>query len=315
MDIGSKRGALALALGLGAGVYAGRVAVNAAALTRLMLYGSRQPLWRSPAELGMPSENVEWTTRDGVTLRGWFVAREGESPAPAIAIVHGWPWNRCGNAGDSIPGPDRPVDLLEPARALHAAGFHVLLFDLRNHGLSEARPPVTFGVREAEDVAGAIDFLRTRANVDAGKIGLLGYSMGANAALYALAAGHPARAAVLVQPVRAASFAANFARSMLGPAGPALVRLVEPAYRALGGPAFDSIDPADAARRAGDVELLFIQGSGDTWGTLGEVRRMASAAPRARPLVEAPSDERYGGYNYIRDHSSELIDFFREAFA
>jgi pimeloyl-ACP methyl ester carboxylesterase len=296
-------------------MYAGRVAITSAQLTRLMIYGARQPLWRSPAELGLPSENLDFTARDGVRLRGWLMAQPhgAGGQSPAVVVVHGWPWNRCGNQGGSIPGPDSPVDLLEPAGALHRAGFHVLLFDLRNHGLSEARPPVTFGLREADDVAAAIEVLRGRADVDASRIGLLGYSMGANAALFAVGAGQPVRAAVLVQPVRAASFARNFAASMLGPAGPALLQLAEPLYRALGGPPLASIDPEVAAGRAGDTELLFIQGSGDTWGSLDEVRAMAQAAPRARPVVVATSDERFGGYQYVRDHASESVAFFRDA--
>jgi len=294
------------------GIFAGRIGVLGAKLTQLMIYGRRLPLWRSPAELGMHAESVEFFAEDGVGLRGWFLRASGDASAPTIVFVHGWPWNRCGNLAGQLPIPDATVDFLEPAQALHAAGFHVLLFDLRNHGLSDAHPPVTFGLHEARDLQAAVAFLRTRGDVDSQRIGLIGYSMGANTVLYALPQIQPIRAAVLIQPVRIATFARNFAAANLGFVGPFLLQLSEPFYRAFGGPPLNAIDPTGAAALAGETTLLFIQGDGDPWGSIAEVRQMAEAAPRARPLVAVPSSDRYGGYQYVGEHSAEIIAYFRE---
>src|SRR6266540_1832525 len=156
------------ALGLALGIATGRIGYPAAFLTRLMITSARQPFWRRPADVGLQAEDVVFPSDDGGT------------PAPAIVFVHGWPWNRLGNlAGQSLL-PDRNVDFLEPARALAQAGFHVLLFDLRNHGQSDAAWPVTFGVQEARDFVGAVAMLRKRPDVDRRRIGAIGYSMGGN---------------------------------------------------------------------------------------------------------------------------------------
>jgi pimeloyl-ACP methyl ester carboxylesterase len=306
------RTAIALALGLGAGIIAGRIGVLGAMLTRLMIAGQRLPLWRTPAELGMPAESVAFVAEDGVGLQGWFIRAAGDSVRPTIVFVHGWPWNRCGNLAGQSPIPDATVDFLEPAQALHAAGFHVLLFDLRNHGMSDASPPVTFGLREARDLQAAVSFLRTRSEVDVQRIGLIGYSMGANTVLYALPHIQPIRAAVVVQPVRIATFAPHFAAAILGPIGPLLLSLAEPLYRAFGGPPLNAIDPTGAAALSGETTLLFIQGDNDPWGSLAEVGQMVAAAPHARPLVTVPSMDRYGGYQYVGQHRTEIVAFFRE---
>lgn len=310
-----RRNSLALALGLGAGIYAGRIGTLGLKLSQLMIFGQSGDPWRSPAELGLPSEAVSFATRDGLRLQGWFIPRAGADNAAAatIAFVHGWPWNRSGNQGGVQPIPDARVDFLVPAQALHQAGFNVLLFDLRNHGRSDSRPPVTFGMNEAVDVAAALQYLRTRQDVAADQLGLIGYSMGANAVLYALAEQRDVRAAVLVQPVRIETFGQAFSSAVLGPAGPALLNMSELLYRALGGPELASIDPTAAARRVGQTQLMFIQGSHDPWSAISEVRAMAQAAPTTARLLEVPSMDRFTGYQYVESHTDEIIDFLKDA--
>jgi pimeloyl-ACP methyl ester carboxylesterase len=303
-----------LALGLGLGIAAGRIGYPAAYLTRLTIAGARQPLWRTPADLGLRAEDVTFPAGDGVTLRGWFISRAGEdgAPAPAIVFVHGWPWNRLGNHAGSSLIPDRTVEFLGPAKALSDAGFHTLLFDLRNHGASDAAYPVTFGVRESRDFAGAVAMLRRRPEVDRRRIGAIGYSMGANTLLYGIPRCQPIRAAVAVQPVHIGRFAANFMRTMLGPIGPTLAKLAGPLHQAFGAPPLDQIDPLTMAPHLGETALLYIQGDGDPWGSLADVRAMASATPNARPVVVAPSTDRFGGYLYVNEHMDEIAGFFAE---
>src|SRR5262245_30468820 len=131
MALSSIRRTLPFVLGLGLGFVAGRIGYRAAHLTQLMILGRRRPPWRTPSEAGLPFEDVAFAASDGVTLRGWFIRRVGDDgrPAPAVVFIHGWPWCRSGNLAGTTLIPDRTVDFLGPARALHQAGMHVLLFD------------------------------------------------------------------------------------------------------------------------------------------------------------------------------------------
>ncbi len=309
------RNRLALALGLGAGIYAGRISMLGMQLSKLMLFGHASDPWQRPADLNLPSENVSFATRDGLRLQGWFIPRAGDdpTPAPAVALVHGWPWNRSGNQGGVLPLPDARVDFLQVAQALHNAGFHTLLFDLRNHGRSDSRPPVTFGLNEAIDVAAALQYLRGRNDVAKEKLALIGYSMGANAVLYALPDQRDVCAAVIVQPVKASTFAQAFSSTILGPLGPNLLTMSELVYRSIGGPEISSIDPISAARRIEKTSLMFIQGSHDPWSALSEVQAMAQASPATARMVEVPSTDRFTGYQYVAQHVDEVIDFLQAA--
>ena len=159
------------------------------ALTRLMVVGQRQPITRTPADVGLAFEEVAFSAVDGVHLQGWFVPADGTGadpePGPAVVFVHGWLWNRVGNVGGLVPFTDRDVDFLPAVRALHDAGLHVLLFDLSNHGTSGRRLPMTFGAWEARDLIGAMSYVRGRPEVDPVRVGVLGTSMGGNTALEA----------------------------------------------------------------------------------------------------------------------------------
>ena len=73
-------------------------------------------------------------------------------------------------------------DLILLAKLLVQAGYGVFVIDLRAHGKSHGDTS-TFGLREGDDVAGAVDYLLTRIDVYGDKIGAFGISLGAQAVL------------------------------------------------------------------------------------------------------------------------------------
>ena len=129
----------------------------------------------TPADHGLAFSEVRIGTQRGRRLRAWWIPPAGKrppgspgSPAPALVILHGW----GSNAANMLP--------LAPA--LHRAGYGLLLIEARNHGASDSD---TFSSlpRFAEDMESALDWLRQRADVDGRRIGLIGHSVGAAAAL------------------------------------------------------------------------------------------------------------------------------------
>lgn len=278
-------------------------------MTKLMLRSRRAPLTRTPADAGLAYEQAKFRASDGVALEGWFVPAPGV--APAIVFVHGWMWNRLGNVAGQVPVPDKDVDFLPATRALHDAGYHVLLFDLRNHGRSGRRLPITFGVREAFDVQGALAYLRSRADVDNDRLGLLGCSMGANACLYGTPDAQPVKAILAVQATRVAHFNHNYALDEIGRLGPVLMKPVDPLYRLLGAPLTRDHNPAKPAARLGDTLVQYVQGTGDPWGEMVHIEAFAAATPNVLPIVKYESAGRYEGYRYVNEQVEEVADFFR----
>jgi len=282
------------------------------ALTKLMMIGKRAPLDRSPADVGLEFEDVVFRATDGVTLRGWFIPRDDPDPGPAVAFVHGWLWNRLGNTAGRVPVPDKDVDFLPAARALHDAGYGVLLFDLRNHGESAADPPITYGPVEASDFAGAVKYLRRRADVDGERIGGLGCSMGANTMLFGTPTCQPVKVLLAVQPARLPTFNSNFMRGEFGRFGPLMLKPIDPVYRVLGRPQPKDHDPAVPARDLGDTLVKYVQGTGDPWGTMEDVEAIAAATPNALPVVRFPSTGRYEGYRYVNEAVDDVAAFFTD---
>jgi fermentation-respiration switch protein FrsA (DUF1100 family) len=112
-------------------------------------------------------ENVEFQSKDGTPLRGWFIP--GESPK-TIILLHGF--------------TDIRDKMLPHADFLHTAGYSVLLFDFRSRGESGG-DAVTMGYHERGDVQGAVAYLKSRPDSDGEDLGILGVSMGAATAILA----------------------------------------------------------------------------------------------------------------------------------
>ncbi len=285
--------------------------VNLFTLARVQYSGVRQAITRTPAEVGLEYEDVSFPATDGVMLRGWFIPAE-KTPAPTVVWVHGWPWNRLGNAAGQVPWPDREVDFLPCTKGLHDGGFNVLMFDLANHGESDARPPLTYGPWESRDVAGAMAFLRARDEVVPDRIGAIGTSAGGSTVLYGTAAVQPVGALLVVQPTTVRVFRDNLARDLLGWIGPVFARTVSVAYWLKRAPSPEKHDAAIPARELGDTVVQYVQGTGDQWGTMADVERMEAATPRSLGIIAYPSEERYSGYQYINTDTDAVVAFFAE---
>ncbi len=122
-------------------------------------------------------EDVRIDSRTGAVLAGRFFPGERRA---TILLVHGYGGNQD--------------ELLPVAAALHDAGFSSFSFDSRGSGRSTGE--ITFGAREQEDVESAVDYLTTRPDVEADRIGALAFSMGAAATI--MAAAHDPRIKAVV---------------------------------------------------------------------------------------------------------------------
>jgi len=282
-------------------------------LTRLMLLSRREPVSRTPAEVGLDYEPVSFPATDGVGIKGWFVPAEGEGRKPAIVFVHGWMWNRLGNVAGRAPIDDRDVDFLPATKALHDAGYSVLLYDVRRHGESEnGKGLVSFGPLEKRDFVGAVNFLRTREDVDGERIGSIGISMGGTIALYGAPECQPIKAILAVQPAKVTTFNNNFALDQFGPLGPVIVAPIELIYRATKTPPPSVQDPGEPAKLLDGTVVKYVQGTGDRWGTMVDVLRFAEGTPTLDgPVVHYPSSGRYDGYRYVSAETGDIVDFFR----
>jgi dienelactone hydrolase len=108
------------------------------------------------ADLGAPYEDVEFTTSDGLRLKGWYI--ESKNGAAVIAF------------------PGRAASQ-KRAKMMAGHGYGVLLFDRRGEGESDGDPNL-FGWQGERDIHAAVKFLQSRPDVDPDRIGGIGLSVG-----------------------------------------------------------------------------------------------------------------------------------------
>ena len=143
-------------------------------LASLFVHRPKLPNAASPPDATTRTayDEVAFETRDGLTIRGWFLPA-AEASARTVLIGHGLSANRA---------------MFLPFTAIgDALGANVLLFDLRGHGDSDGHT-VTFGCREHYDVLAAVDWLRTQQPDRAQWILGVGISLSSAAFLQAAAA-------------------------------------------------------------------------------------------------------------------------------
>jgi pimeloyl-ACP methyl ester carboxylesterase len=172
--------------GAGAAAAAGQYLSLAIVLTTLVITPMQRPQVGTPQSThNLAYEDVSFTSRnDNVALSGWFIpARNSDR---VIVFVHG---------KDSCRSCEFSNHALDFAYDMHERGYNVFMFDLRGHGQS-SMARVSFGLREKNDVLGAVDWLRERGFAP-GSMGVLGVSLGSASATYA-AAEEPAISALVI---------------------------------------------------------------------------------------------------------------------
>jgi dipeptidyl aminopeptidase/acylaminoacyl peptidase len=117
----------------------------------------------TPEDLGMEYEDVLFSTKDGVKLRGWFIPNLNEH-SKTIILLHGYPADK----GDILP-----------VMSFLGKKFNLFLFDFRYLGESGGSIS-TAGAKETGDLLAAIGYLKSR---DIKEVGIWGFSMGGAVAL------------------------------------------------------------------------------------------------------------------------------------
>ena len=129
---------------------------------------ARFPLFHTdPDVVGFQYEDVDFKSRDGLELSGWYVPSKNGA---MIVLSHGFSANR--------------LVVLPLARLLVEHGYGVLMYDIRAHGRSQGSLG-TWGWLEINDVFGAVDYLLTRPEVNRQRLGAMGFSLGGQIVLRA----------------------------------------------------------------------------------------------------------------------------------
>ncbi len=130
-------------------------------------------LIRTPADIGLQHEDIEFKSHDGTQLHGWFlpaIPSEKEQALGTVLLLHGNAENISTHIGSVYWLPER--------------GFNVFLFDYRGYGQSSGETGIT---GSHQDINSALQWLLNKPGIDPKRIVVLGQSLGGALGSYALA--------------------------------------------------------------------------------------------------------------------------------
>ncbi|HET6736907.1 alpha/beta hydrolase [Mycobacterium sp.] len=113
----------------------------------------------------IPTQRVDFRSR-GARCAAWLTLPPGAGPHPAIVLLHGL-------------GATHEMMLSQYEQHFAAAGIATLAFDYRNTGASDGKARQHISTRaQQHDVAAALAHLKALPDIDSGRIGLWGTSLG-----------------------------------------------------------------------------------------------------------------------------------------
>lgn len=140
-------------------------------------YHPDRVLYDTPASVGLKFENAVFTSSDGTRLTGWFIPATGyRNPKNAKGTVvhfHGNAQNMSAHWQFVAWLPQR--------------GFNLFVFDYRGYGASQGSPEPK-GV--FEDSNSALNYVRSRQDVDPERLVVLGQSLGGTNAIAVVGSGN-----------------------------------------------------------------------------------------------------------------------------
>lgn len=224
-----------------------------------MFYYPDSVRYETPDVLGLRYEPVQFTSADGTRLSGWFLPAAGrENPKEAKGtVVH-----FHGNA-QNMSTHWRFVAWLPKQ------DYNVFVFDYRGYGQSEGKPDPK-GV--FEDSNAALNYVRSRADVDPERLFVFGQSLGGTNAIAVVGSGN--RAGVRAAAIESTFYSySSIANDKLRGAG----LLVSDDYAA-----------SKYVAAVSPIPLLFIHGTDDQVIPLSHSKRLLADAREPKRLIEVP---------------------------
>ena len=209
---------------------------------------------------------------------------------------------------------DNQALMLPYAEFLHRAGFSVLVYDMRNRGRSGG-DAVTLGALEPLDLISVVDYAVHRPDVDAGRIGALGVSLGGSTTL--LAAARDARIRAVVDdsgfsdaPRVIDSSFEHFIGLPAFPCAPITIAIAS--WRI--GIDVQKIRPVDEVAHISPRPLLIIHCMGDTVVPPPNSDRIFAAAGSPKQYWKIPTGGHIDGHKVARqEYERRVSEFFAQS--
>ncbi len=248
-------------------------------------------------------EPLAFPATDGTRIAGWFLAHP--QPRGTVLLLHGFGTNHFG--------------LVHLAYDLYKRDLQSLLVDFRGHGASEG-DGTTLGLRERQDVLGALQYLHSRCDVDADRIGIYGVSMGGATALLTNTQDFGVRALVTDCAFATLRGAIDHGFRRIADLPPSIFRTptVWFASRFVGEKLADVlgvVQPLARIKQTATCPLLIIHGTEDDVVFVQDAYQLYLAAEGPKDLWIIPDAGHGRCYEKLEDaYVDRVVDFLADAF-
>jgi fermentation-respiration switch protein FrsA (DUF1100 family) len=137
-----------------------------------LFYYPDNVVYSVPTKYGLEYEDVFFSSKDGTVLHGWFIPAKSD-PVGTVIHFHGNAQNLTAH--------------FEFVKWLPQEGFNLFVFDYRGYGQSKGKPSRR-GIYE--DSVAAIEYVKSRSDIDRERLFVLGQSLGGANAISAVAGNH-----------------------------------------------------------------------------------------------------------------------------
>ena len=265
-------------------------AVRAARSEASLFYPPRGSVGLPAILFPTPIRDVTVPYGNGDQIRVWYIAPRNRA---TVILAHGSGTNRS--------------QLATETRRLADAGFGVLAFDWPGHGESSGR--VTYGLQEKDSFNAAVSFAAAQPEADPGRIGALGFSVGAALVALAAAGDTRIRAVVLVSTFADSDEETRYEFARWGPLMQWPALWVDRTFMPDG-----PLRPVDSVRALAGRSLLIVAASDDpvvpSW-----MSEKVYAAARARKEFLILPHSGHSGFDALAPglYGDSILGFFRDA--
>jgi len=250
-----------------------------------------------PSTQNIEFEDVKFTSEDGLTLPGWYMASSdnNHNNDKAILLVHGRGANR--------------TEGMRYAKPLLAAGYNVLAFDMR-HPRQNPNIISTMGFHEKKDVTAALNFLEQEKNIK--HIGLMGFSMGAATGIIVMAKDPRVKVGVFSGGyAHSMDVLTEQAKKLHGLPRYPLMPIVEKLFEWRGDLDSDEINPEKYIGQISPRPVYIMHGTADQTVDFSHGQRLFAAAKEPKLFWQAQG----GRHTRLWQHNKEkaensVVDFF-----
>ncbi|NQV00360.1 MAG: alpha/beta fold hydrolase [Parcubacteria group bacterium] len=265
----------------------------------------------------MDYEKIILKPSDGINIKGWFIPGNSNK---IVIMTHVGGLTKYGSTikyKNIFKLYNKEIEFLKTAKHLHNKGYNILMFDFRNHGESDKSPNngiAGVGIEEYKDVVAALDFIKSRSDLNQMDIGFVSFCMGANSTIIAMSK-EPEKFAkvkclMAIQPISMSIFVRTYTRKVLSyPIASLLMPMIKIFVKIQSGWNLSELSPKDYVKDI-KVPTLYAQAKNDPWTELSDIQGFYKDTQAEKEFFWLKdTTHRFESYSYFENRPKKMLEW------